>query len=58
MCWELDYKVFTEEQKAKDARIKQEQRANLIDRIMHEANKQGEKTEVEGTPVKEIAPAK
>jgi hypothetical protein len=28
------------------------------DRLLNETNKQGEKTEVEGTPVKEVAPAK
>jgi hypothetical protein len=58
MCWEIDYKFFAEQKKAQDARIKQEQRAGVIDRLLNEANKQGEKTEVEGTPVKEVAPAK
>ena len=37
--------------------IKQEQRAGVIDQL-NEANKQGEKTNVETTPVKEVAPAK
>jgi len=59
MCWEVDYKFFAEQQKkAQDARITQEQRAGVIDRLLNEANKQGEKTEVEGAPVKEAAPAK
>ena len=58
MCWEVDYKFFAEQKKAQDARIKQEQRAGVIDQLLTEANKQGEKTEVEGTPVKEAAPAK
>lgn len=58
MCWEIDYKFFAEQKKAQDARIKQEQRAGVIDQLLTEANKQGEKTEVEGTPVKETAPAK
>ena len=58
MCWEIDYKFFAEQKKAQDARIKQEQRAGVIDRLLTEANKQDEKTEVEGTPVKETAPAK
>jgi hypothetical protein len=49
---------FAEQKKAQDARIKQEQRAGVIDRLLNETNKQGEKTEVEGTPVKEVAPAK
>lgn len=58
MCWEIDYQFFAEAQKAKDARIKQEQRAGIIDRLLDEAKKQGEKTEVAETPVKEVAPAK
>jgi hypothetical protein len=58
MCWEIDYKFFAEQKKAQDARIKQEQRAGVIDRLLNETNKQGGKTEVEGTPVKEVAPAK
>ena len=59
MCWEVDYKFFAEQQKkAQDARINQEQRAGVIDRLLNEANKQGEKTEVEGAPVKEAVPAK
>ena len=52
MCWEIDYnKSFAEQKKAQDARIQQEQRAGVIDRLLNEANKQGEKTEAEGTPV-------
>ena len=59
MCWEVDYKFFAEQQKkAQDARIKQEQRAGVIDRLLNDANKEGEKTDVEGAPVKEVAPAK
>jgi hypothetical protein len=59
MCWEIDYKFFAEQKKAQDARIKQEQRAGVIDRLLNDANTQGEKKpEVEGTPVKEVAPAK
>jgi hypothetical protein len=58
MCWEIDYKFFAEQKKAQDARIKQEQRAGVIDRLLNDANTQGEKPEVEATPVKEAAPAK
>ena len=32
--------------------------AGLIDRLLNAANKPGEKTKSEGTPVKEVAPAK
>ncbi len=57
MCWEIDYKFFAEQQKkAQEARIKQEQRAGVIDRLLTEANEQDEKTEE--APVKEVAPAK
>jgi hypothetical protein len=57
MCWEIDYKFFAEQQKkAQEARIKQEQRAGVIDRLLTEANEQRENTEE--TPVKEVAPAK
>ena len=58
MCWEMDYKLFAEQKKAQETRIKQGQRASLIDSLLNEANKQGEKTNVEGTPVQEVAPAK
>src|SRR5262249_17431293 len=58
MCWEVNYKFFAEQKKAQDARIKQEQRAGVIDQLLNQANEPGEKTEVEATPVKEAAPAK
>ena len=52
MCWEIDYKFFAEQKKAKEIRIEQERRAGVIDQFLNEANKQGEKSNVEGTPVK------
>jgi hypothetical protein len=58
MCWEMDYKLFAEQKKAQETRIKQEQRAGLIDSLLNEANKQGEKTDVQEMVVKEVAPAK
>jgi hypothetical protein len=58
MCWEIDYKFFAEQKKAQDARIEQEKRAGVIDRLLNQANEQGEKTEVEAAPLKEVAPAK
>jgi hypothetical protein len=39
-------------------RCEQERRAGVIDQLLKEANKQGEKSNVEGAPVKETAPAK
>ena len=58
MCWEMDYKLFAEQKKAQETRVKQEHRAGVIDKLLNDANKQGERTNVEGTPVKEVAPAK
>jgi hypothetical protein len=58
MCWEMDYKLFAEQKKAQETRIKQEQRASLIDSLLNEANKQDEKIDVQETVVKEVAPAK
>jgi len=57
MCWEMDYKFLAEHKKAQEARIKQGQRAGVIDQLLNDANKQDEKTNVEGTPVTEVAPA-
>jgi protein-disulfide isomerase len=58
MCWEIDYKLFAGQKKAQEIRIEQERRGGVIDQLLNEANKQGEKSNVEGTPVKETAPAK
>jgi hypothetical protein len=45
-------------EKARETRTKQEQRAGVIDSLLNEANKQSDKANVEGTTVKEVAPAK
>ena len=58
MCWEMDYKLFDELRKEQEARNKQERRGEVITKLLNEANKQSEKTHVEETPVKEVAPAK
>ena len=58
MCWEIDRQLFAEQTKAQETRVKQEQRAGVIDKLLNDANKQGEKTNLEGTPVKEVALAK
>ena len=42
--------------KAQETRIKEEQRAGVIDKLLSEATKQSESTNA--TPVKEVAPAK
>jgi hypothetical protein len=56
MCWEMDDRFFAEQKKVQETRIKQEQRAGVIDKLLSEANKQSENTDA--TPVKEVAPAK
>jgi hypothetical protein len=58
MCWEIDYNFWAEQKKAQQTRVKQEQRAGVIDRLLTEANKPAEKTDAESTPVKEVVPAK
>ncbi len=57
MCWEIDYNFWAEQKKAQQTRIKQEQRAGVIDQLLTGANT-AEKTDAEATPVKEVAPAK
>ena len=44
MCWEMDYRFFAEQKKAQETRIKEEQRAGVIDKLLSEANKQSEST--------------
>lgn len=60
MCYTRDYKTFDEreQKKIEDVQAAQNRRAGVIDALLSEANKQSEKTEPEGTPVKEVAPAK
>ena len=58
MCWEIDHNFFAEQKKAQEARIKQEQRAGIIDQLLNKANKQGDDTKTEGTPVNEVVSAK
>lgn len=58
MCWEMDHEFFAEQKKAQEARIKQEQRAGVIDKLLSEASKDAQKTDVEVEPVKVVVPAK
>jgi hypothetical protein len=55
MCWEMDYHWLAEQKKAEDAKAKQEQRAQAIDKLLREA--QSEKSD-EAAPAKETIPAK
>ena len=58
MCWEIDYRFFAERKKEQEARIKQEQRAGVIDQLLNDANKQGDDTKIEEITVKDFTPAK
>jgi hypothetical protein len=59
MCWEIDYRFLAEQKKAQEARIRQEeQRSGVIRVLLSEANKQGDESKTEATPIKEAAPAK
>jgi hypothetical protein len=58
MCWEIDYKFFAEQKKAHEARIKQQQRAAVIDQLLSEASKQADDTQTEKPQVNEVVPAK
>ena len=57
MCWEIDYRFFEEQRKAQEKKIKEGQRAGVVDQLLKDANNQAERP-AEGTPAKEVAPAK
>ena len=58
MCWEIDYHFLAEQKKAQERRIKQQRRAAVIDQLLTDTNQQSQEAKVEGTSVKEVAPAK
>ncbi|MGC2074930.1 MAG: hypothetical protein WA728_02630 [Xanthobacteraceae bacterium] len=53
----MDYKFFAELRKEQEART-QEQRREVMTKLLNEANKQSENTNAEEQRVKEVAPAK
>jgi hypothetical protein len=53
----MDYKFLAEREKAQEARAKQERRAGVIDQLLDDANKQGEKANVAVRPITKVAPA-
>jgi hypothetical protein len=55
MCYGREYRIFEDKKKAEDTR--QERRADMIEQLLDDATKPGEKPKQE-RPVKEIAPAK
>jgi hypothetical protein len=56
MCWEMDYRWLAEEKKAEESKAKQEQRSELVEKLLSEANKQPEKSAE--APALETIPAK
>jgi hypothetical protein len=44
--------------KSEETRVAQERRAGVIDRLLNDANKEGEKSKAEEIAVKTVAPAK
>ena len=60
MCWEMDYRWLAEQKKAEERKAKQEQRAELLDKLLSEANTPREKRDDASAQeiAKEIAPAK
>jgi len=57
MCYSSDYYRMIEAKKAEEARMEQQRRAEQIDKMLDEANKQAEQPK-EATPVKDVASAK
>jgi hypothetical protein len=57
MCYSRDFKPFDDQQKKAQEQANQERRTGVIDKLLDDANKQGEKAK-EATPVKDVAPAK
>jgi hypothetical protein len=57
MCYSRDYKVFEDQQKKAQEQANQGRRTGVIDKLLDDANKQGDKAK-EATPVKDVAPAK
>jgi hypothetical protein len=56
MCYSKDYWIH-EQKKAEEARARQERRAGVVDKMLDDANKQGERLK-DATPVTDVAPAK
>jgi hypothetical protein len=56
MCYSRDYWIF-EQKKAEETRARQERRAGVVDKMLDDANKQGERSK-DAAPVTDVAPAK
>jgi hypothetical protein len=56
MCYSRDYWIF-EQKKAEEARARQERSVGVIDKMLDDANKQGERLK-DIAPVTDVTPAK
>jgi hypothetical protein len=56
MCYSRDYRIFEDQQKKAQEQANQARRSDVIDKLLGDANKQGDKAEE--LPVKDIATAK
>ena len=56
MCYSRDDKIFEDQQKKAQEQANQQRRSGVIDKLLGEANKQGDKAKE--MPVKDVAPAK
>ena len=56
MCYSRDYQIFEDQEKKAQEQANQERRSGVIDKLLDDANKQGDKAKE--IPVKDIAPAK
>jgi hypothetical protein len=57
MCYSRGYKLFDDQQKKAQDQANQDRRTGVIDKLLDDANKQGDETK-EATPVKDVVPAK
>jgi hypothetical protein len=57
MCHSSDYYWIVEARKAEEARLRQQRRAEQIDKLLDEANQQTKESK-DPAPIKDVAPAK
>jgi hypothetical protein len=51
MCWEMDYWYYAEQEKAKNAKAREERDGGVIKNLLNEANQEADKTNPETVPV-------
>ena len=57
MCYSRDHQRFEDRQKEAQEQAKRERRTGVIDKLLNDASKEGDKTK-ETTPIKDVTPAK